>query len=45
MCSGSSGWLERRSIKTKLVSNTGAAASAMIVVVAVQECASAFEKP
>ncbi len=45
MCSGSSGWLERRSIKTNVISNTGAATSAMIVVVAVQECASALEKP
>lgn len=45
MCSGSRGCLERPSIATKVTSNTGEAASAMIVAGAVQECVSAFEKP
>jgi len=45
MCNGSSGWLERRSIKTNVISSTGEAASATIVAVAVHECVSALEKP
>jgi hypothetical protein len=45
MCNGSSGCLARRSIKTKVVSSTGEATSAMIVALAVQDCVSALEKP